>query len=382
MAERNSWVAAIKAKSAEATESKESIIGSEGYKTSHSALSKPAAAAAKPKEAEKEAKEADKEAEKEVKEADKAEKKEEQAEAKIEKAEEKKETAENKVKDRKSRSQSRKRASIFAGLLNKKDEHEVKKEDKVIQKEEKKAEEAAPAAAEATEAQPSTSEAPVETAAPAEAVVEETAPVAAPAPAPERPTATKRTSVFGSFFGKKKSEADAAAPQVPPKDTASEPITSETAPVLPEPESSEPLAASVASPATVPVENTTVVTAGEPVNGATESKELPKTEKRKSSLPFFGQKKEKSATSDSEAEKPLSPFAKLRQTVKKASSPKTEKSQKEAFETKEEQPVTELPKTEEQPAAELPKTEEQAVTEPAAESAPVVQTTPQVSATA
>jgi len=380
-AERDGWFSAIETKSAEAKESKESITGSDGYKDSHSALSKPAAAAVAPiAAAPKKSTDATKEPEKEVK-------KEEKAEAKVEKAEAKKETAETKEKERKARSQSRgKRASIFGSLLNKKDEHEQKKADKVIAKEEPnveaaKVEETAPAPADvATEpvAETKVEEPVAETAAATTEAPTAEEPVTTPT---ERPAASKRNSIFGNFFPKKGKSETEAAPVVPAKDAAvTEPtVTSDAAPVLPEPETTEPLATSVASPATVPTETTTIA---EPTtNGATETeKPTMKSEKRKSSLPFsFGTKKEKSATSDSEGEKPLSPFAKLRQTVKKASSPKTEKPAEPTTETP---AATEAPATTEAPAETSeanPAVSEPVVSEPI----PAAHTsTPQVSATA
>jgi len=143
---------------------------------------------------------------------------------------------------------------------------------------------------------------------------------------------------------------------VPSKDA--EPV-SETAPVIPAVESQEPLAASVVSPASAPAEETPIS------NGETPEKvETPavKNDKRKSSLPWLT-KKDK-PTSDEEGEKPKSPFAKLRATVKGKSSPKAEKA------AEKEKPV--------EPAADKP-AEEPVVSEPT----PVVNTsTPQVSATA
>lgn len=83
--------------------------------------------------------------------------------------------------------------------------------------------------------------------------------------------------------------------------------------MIPAVETTEPLSAEVASPATVPTETVEVTPA---TNG--ETKKEVKSEKRKSSLPFaFGKKKEASS-SDEEAEKPKSPsaFSKLRATIK------------------------------------------------------------------
>ena len=129
-------------------------------------------------------------------------------------------------------------------------------------------------------------------------------------------------------------------------------------------------ATSVASPATVPAETTTA-----PVtNGETKAAETPvvKSDKRKSSLPWLN-KKEKATTSDEEGDKPKSPFAKLRATVKGKNSPK-------AAEKPVEKPAEEIA----EPAKEAPAATEPATTEPVvSEPVPAVQSsTPQVSATA
>jgi hypothetical protein len=191
-----------------------------------------------------------------------------------------------------------------------------------------------------------------------QATEEPAAPVEAkPAPA------SKRNSIFGTlksqFSHTKEKKPEEAAPAVPAKDA--EPV-SETAPVIPAVESTEPLAASVVSPATAPVETTEAPVA----NGETKA-EAPvvKTDKRKSSLPWLNKKDKPS--SDEEGEKPKSPFAKLRATVKGKTSPKTEKATDKPAEEEAAAPVAET------------KPEEPIVDQPA----PVVSTsTPQVSATA
>ncbi|TVY49817.1 hypothetical protein LOCC1_G000458 [Lachnellula occidentalis] len=338
LAERDNWVAVLKTKIEEAKALAESVKESEEYKTSLSALTKPVVAAvAAPK--------------KEVKE----EKKEEKAEAKEEKKEEKKEVKEEKKeeKTRKSRSASRKRTSIFGGI-----NFGGKKEDKV-----EEASEETPIVASieepAAEATPEVAEPTTE---PTEVVAtEETAPAAEAV----KPVANKRSSIFGqlqSRFSSKGEKKEAEAPAVPAKDAETEPV-SETAPVIPAVESTEPLATSVETPAAVPSETATL-----PTNGETKT-EVPttKTDKRKSSLPWMT-KKEK-PTSDEESEKPKSPFAKLRATVK--GKPKAEKVEKTA-ETKAEEPETAPEVTE-------PATEEPVVSEPVSV---VPATTPQVTASA
>lgn len=167
-----------------------------------------------------------------------------------------------------------------------------------------------------------------------------------------------------SFQKEKKPEAE--APAVPKKDE--EPVVAETAPIIPAVESTTPLEASIASPATVPTTTT------EPTNGVETKAEAPavKSEKRKSSLPFLSSSKKEKATSDSEGEaKPLSPFAKLRQTVK-------------GKKTESKSPVEKTPEAAvAEPAVEAKKDEEvvPAVTEPKVEAAPPA-ATPQVATTA
>jgi len=188
---------------------------------------------------------------------------------------------------------------------------------------------------------------------------------ATPAVAETKPTTSKRNSIFGTlksqFSSNKVAKTETDAPAVPAKDAA-EPVA-ETAPVIPAVESSEPLAAAVASPATVPTETTELPE----TNGETKT-ETPvvKADKRKSSLPWLS-KKEKPTSDDEVTEKPKSPFAKLRATVKGKTSPKAV-----------EKPV-ETPATTEAPVEETPAVSEPIVSEPE----PVIPTsTPQVAASA
>ncbi|PWY76846.1 hypothetical protein BO83DRAFT_240804 [Aspergillus eucalypticola CBS 122712] len=214
--ERDSWIAALEAKAAEAKAEKEAVTSSEGYKAELEKLSKPAVAEP----------------------AKKAEPKEEAA------------PAEDKKEDKaasKSRSQSRKRASIFGTLLGKKEEakEEAAPEEKKEEKEEKKAETPAPKSKRASlfgnffqkVTSPSHEKSEKEATAPAETAVASTAPqldnpveeaavkpiepesVTAPAeaeaakdaapvsPAAETPKDKRRTSFFGNF-GKKKGDSD------------------------------------------------------------------------------------------------------------------------------------------------------------------------------
>ncbi|KFY47080.1 hypothetical protein V494_00183 [Pseudogymnoascus sp. VKM F-4513 (FW-928)] len=345
LVDRDSWVAALKEKSAEAKETSETITGSEGYKEQLASLSKPAVVA-KVAEKKEEKKEEEAVAAEETKPEDK-------------KEEAKEETKEEKKARTKSRSASRKRNSIFGGfnLGSKKEEVAA---DKAVTEEEPVAE-AAPVEAAAVE----------EAAAPAETPAAEAAVVEEATATETRPAASKRHSSlfdFKSRFGSKKATTE-ATPVVPAKDD--EVVTSTEAPVIPAVEQSEPLATSIASPATVPAETV----AAEP---ATETAAETKAEKRKSALPFgFGQKKEKTekaekaAESEGEkAEKPLSPFAKLRQTVKHKTSPKAAE---KPVETEAETPAATEATTE---------TTVEANAEEPVVAAPVTTATPVVSATA
>lgn len=351
-ADRDNWVEQLKLKIAEAKELATTVTESESYKKTLETL-KPTPAAKKEEKpvvaAETPAAPATEETAAPAVEAPKEEAKEEP----------------------KRRSASRKRTSIFGSLLNKKEEVKEKKEEK---KEDKAAEET-PAV---TEPAPVTEAAvaPV-----AEAPVEstETAPVAAEEKATEapkeKPVPTKRASLFGSLsFGKKRAEPEAAAAPVKETAPASEvaPVT-DNAPVIPAVETTEPLSAEVASPATVPTETTEVAPA---TNG--ETKKEVKSEKRKSSMPFAFGKKEKSASSDEETEKKSSPFSKLRQTIKGKG--KTEKAAAAPVEETPvvpetaEAPVEPVAETEAAPAVEAPVAEEATAEKPAA--------TPAVAATA
>ncbi|KAJ5168310.1 uncharacterized protein N7482_003904 [Penicillium canariense] len=271
-AERDSWVVAIEAKSAEAKAEKETITSGEGYKAELEKLTKPIVAAVVAKKPE--------------------DKKEETAAPKEDNAEEAT-PKEEKKESAKSRSQSRKRSSIFGSLLGKKEEAEEKKET---------AEEAKPA-----EAVEPTTESAAEPAAEAAAV--ETTDAAAAAPAETAAEAeekkeekkTKRASIFGNFFQKvtspsqEKSEKEATAP-------AEENPVSSTAPQLENP---------VEEADVNPIEPE-VVTApaveGEAAKATEEVKEspaaeasTPKDKRRTSFFGNFGVKKEKKAdTSDNE----------------------------------------------------------------------------------
>ncbi|KAE8144155.1 Pleckstrin homology domain-containing protein [Aspergillus avenaceus] len=265
VAERDSWVAAIEAKTTEAKAEKEAITSSEGYKAELEKLNKPVTPEPTKKPADK------------------------PAEAKDETKEEGTSVEENKDSKAKSRSQSRKRASIFGTLLGKKDEAEEKKEQD--KPEESKTTEAA------TE---TTAEAPA-SAEPAEAAT------AAPADSAEKEdkedekkedkkaeTKSKRASLFGNFFQKvtspshEKSEKDAAAP-------AETTAVASTAPQLDNP---------VEEAAVKPIEPESVTApaeaeASKDVAPSSPAAETPKDKRRTS---FFGNFGKKKGDSDNEAE--------------------------------------------------------------------------------
>lgn len=348
----------MKAASGEAKESAETVKASENYKEAHASLTKPVEAPITPKAEEK----------KEVvtvapvvPEADPTTTEATDATAVTDVAEPKVETKEEKKSRTKSRSASRKRQSIFGSfnLGGKKSEEVVPKAES---KDEVKAESPAEPVVAASDAQ-------VE---PAVAVAPATEEPTTTASTEEvRPAAAKRHSSlfdFKSRFGQKK--AAAPAPAVPTKGDE-ETVTSAEAPVIPAVEQSEPLATSIASPATVPTETTSV----EPAAAAAATTETKveatpesKADRRKSSLPFgFGSKKEKTV----DGEKPLSPFAKLRQTVKgKKAEHSAEKAEETAEKKSEEKPVEAAPVVAEESKVE--KVEEPVVPAPAASSTPVV----------
>ncbi|KAK3938937.1 Pleckstrin homology domain-containing protein [Diplogelasinospora grovesii] len=283
-AERDNWVAQLKAKIAEAKELVATVTESETYKKTLESL-KPAAAK---KEEKAVAAEPATEAAAPAATAEEAAPTTEAA------------TEEAKVEEPKRRSASRKRGSIFGlpSFGGKKDE---KKSTEALAETEAPAAESAVIATEApavenvAEAAPEAAAA-VEPAAPAETKAE------------EKPAASKRTSIFGNLsFGKKKPvEAEAAPAKEAPATTEA---VAETAPVIPAVETTEPLSAEVSSPATAPTET---VDATPAVNGEM------KSDKRKSSLPFAFGKKDK-PTSDEESEprsKSPSAFSRIRATIK------------------------------------------------------------------
>ncbi|KAF1356878.1 Pleckstrin homology domain-containing protein [Delphinella strobiligena] len=231
-AERDGWYVSIEQAIAQAKETKESIVSSEGYKESLAHLGTPVfGGAAATTDATK-------------------------TEEPVRAGSSSSSSEEESKKKEQARSQSRgnKRTSIFGNLLNKKEDHENKKEIKKEEKEEAKEEAkegeeakteapveeaeaaAAPLDAEAVAAR--AVDAPVEEAAaePAAATTTETVPAAEAANHESRPKPNKRSSIFGSFFEKVRSPAhekkeSEVGPNVPPKDT----IVSAEPPVIPEP---------------------------------------------------------------------------------------------------------------------------------------------------
>ncbi|EZF29033.1 hypothetical protein H101_07280 [Trichophyton interdigitale H6] len=226
--ERDSWMAAIEAKSAEGKSAKEEIVGGEGYKSELEKFTKVPVVAAVAGTAKKVTDEANK-----------------AVDAVVEPKEEKKD-------DKKSRSQSRKRASIFGNFLGKKEEQEEKKdeqkeEDKTEENKEAKKDDAETTPAAVTDAPVVTEPAAVET---AEASTPAAAEAAADAPAEESkpeekktetPVKSKRTSIFGNFFQKFPKEDQEKAKKEAVSET---PAVSSTAPQLGDPvdaSTSEPI---------------------------------------------------------------------------------------------------------------------------------------------
>ncbi|KAA8575047.1 hypothetical protein EYC84_004267 [Monilinia fructicola] len=169
----------------------------------------------------------------------------------------------------------------------------------------------------------------------------------------------------------KKPEPEAASPVVA-KDE--EPV-SENAPVIPAVDTTEPLTTDAASPVEA--------TEAPATNGETpKAAETPtvKTDKRKSSLPWLNKKEKSATTSDEETEKPKSPFAKLRATVKSKSSPKADKTAEKPLEPTAEAKAEDKVAEESAATEATPAATEPVVSEPV--TAAPTSTTPQVSATA
>ncbi|KAM0329204.1 hypothetical protein ACHAQA_004503 [Verticillium albo-atrum] len=266
------------------------------------------------------------------------------------------------------RSASRKRGSIFGNLLGKKEEKTAEKPAEVTTPTTETPAVETPIAAAETTTEPA-----------AAATTTEATPAAVEAPVEEKPAPpTKRNSIFGGVFGKKeKKAAEAEAPVTPAKETEVAPVAQD-APVIPQVETTTPLAVEVANPSTVPTETTEVAPAT-----VVEPKKEAKAEKRKSSLPFaFGKKEKSPATSDEEGDKPekTGPFSKLRATIKgRGKSPVGEKkpldkTAEEKTETPAEAPAAEAPAS----SSEAPKLPEEPVNKPE----PVAGATPVVTAAA
>lgn len=311
-AERDSWVAQLKTKMAEAKELAATVTESESYKNALQTL-KPAAKEEAPVEEAAQTEEAPKAEETPATETD-------AAAAAV--------TEDKPAEEPKRRSVSRKRASIFGF---------GRKESK---KEEVKAEEAPAAEVEAV----------VPAAEPAAAALnaEETPAVEGAAAATEdkaaeevaespKPLASKRNSFFGNVFAKKEKKVTEAKPTEEAVEETTEVATDAVAPVIP------------------PVEETTPINAEE-VNAAGDNTEAAEPaakkdvkEKRKSSLPFaFGRREKASSPAEGEEKRETqSPFSKLRATIKSKTGGKTE--EKAAEETVKEDAAA--PAVVEEPAA-------------------------------
>lgn len=313
--ERDSWVAQLKTKIAEAKEIAASVTESEAYKNALESL-KPAA--------------------KEETVADET-KAEETAAAEGEAAAV---TEQKSAEETKRRSASRKRGSIFG--FGKK---ESAKAEDVPAAEVDAIVPAAEPAAEALNAEETAAEteAPVAT----EDKAAEEKPVESPR---EKPAASKRNSFFGGVFSKKEKKAGDAKPA---EEAAKEDetTTDALAPVIPPVGSTTPLNAEEVSAA---AENTEAA----PVAATETAAKKDAKEKRKSSLPFaFGRREKSPAPAEgedkvekSEKRQSQSPFSKLRATIKSKSGAKAE--EKPAEETVKEEAVaaqTSAPVTDEAP---------------------------------
>ncbi|RDA92911.1 hypothetical protein CP533_3887 [Ophiocordyceps camponoti-saundersi (nom. inval.)] len=288
--ERDSWIAQLKLKIAEAKELASSVTESEAYKKTHETF-KPVPATAVPVKDDKPVEDAAKTDEP----------------AKAEETPKEGEAAKDDVKDEepKRRSASRKRASFFAFGGGKKEE----------KKDEAKAEAAPAVAAAASAAEPATE---AEETPAAEAATEDAVPTAESPK--EKPAPPKRNSFFGGVFSKKeKKPADSkAVDEAPEATTESElPTTTDaTAPVIPPVESTTPLAVDVPSTTAAPTETAEATAAN------SEAKKDTK-EKRKSSLPFaFGKRDKSPVPAEGEDKAGMSAFSKLRATIKGKSAAK------------------------------------------------------------
>ena len=311
-AERDGWYVAVEKAIAEAKEAKDGIESSEAYKEEKEKIGKPTtlAAAAAPKSTDATTKPAETEAAP-VAAAPAGEEAVVAAPARAGSSSSSSSDEQKKAKKSKSRSVSRKRASIFGGLLGKKD----KVEDKVEQKKEEKKEEKVEG--ESSKAQPEVKD---ETPAVAPVAETSTAPVitsdipevgselkteATPAAVPaaveepkteetttkaseEKPKPTKRGSIFGSFFEKVKSPTH----EKKEADIVPAPIAKDAEPTA---EASKPLQeAEVAVPATVePVSEPAAVKADEtkPIESKQPAVSTPSKEKEHFSFgKLFGSK--------------------------------------------------------------------------------------------
>ncbi|OAA44547.1 hypothetical protein BBO_04030 [Beauveria brongniartii RCEF 3172] len=277
-AERDSWVVQLKAKIAEAKEIAASVTESEAYKNTLETL-KPA-----PKE---DAKAAEPAAAEETTDVAKTE-------------ETPKEDAELAKEEPKRRSASRKRASFFG--FGKKDA--TPKDDAKTEETPAETVEPLAAPAEAPEAE--------------DAVAQDAAATEEPVAEAVKPTPNKRNSFFGGVFSKK--EKKAAEPKAEAADVAPEETegTAETAPVIPPVDTTTPLAEEVI--------------AADPVEAAAPEVKTDVKEKRKSSLPFFGSKRDASPAT---GEGKTGAFSKLRATIKGKGASKVDEGKEEAAKAQE-----------------------------------------------
>ncbi|KAF2735492.1 hypothetical protein EJ04DRAFT_543022 [Polyplosphaeria fusca] len=337
--ERNGWFVAVEKAIETGKATKETIVGTEGYKEQLDKLGKPAIVAATAKESTpKKSTEAPKPVEAEASASAEPAAARTGSSSSSSSDEDKKK---KKAAKSKSRSVSRgKRSSLFGGFLGKKEKAEEKKEEP----EAKKEEEAAVPATEAPVAAPLAEETPKPAEEPkAEAVVVPAAGepvVAEEKKEEEKPKPVKRGSIFGTFVEKLKSPThEKKEADVGPAPPAKEPEVAAEAPKIEEPET---------TPAPVVVDTPAEAAKEESKEEAKPATTTPHKEKSSFSLgKFLGGAKEKVKSPTAEK-------------APAAETPKVEEPAKE--EAKEETPAV----APAEPAVEAPKEETPAVASPAA----------------
>ncbi|KAF7546604.1 hypothetical protein G7Z17_g8313 [Cylindrodendrum hubeiense] len=319
VAERDNWVAQLKAKIAEAKELATTVTESESYKSTIESF-KPAKKEEKPVEAPKE------ETAPVIEEAAPV----VEETPKTEEVVEERKKEEVKSDEPKRRSASRKRTSFFGfGKKEEKKEETKPVEETPVAEEAPKVEEPAPVVEETPKIEEPVPVVEDKVAEEAPVVEDKAADDKALESPKEKPAPSKRNSFFGGVFSKKEKKT----PELKPTEPTDAPKESEAAETAPTPETTE------AAVTEAPVEVKKDV-----------------KEKRKSSLPFaFGKRDKSPAPVEGEEKANKSPFSKLRATIKG----KTSKTEDKPEEKAAEEPIKEETTTEEaKPVEEAPKKEE------------------------